>query len=364
MLPYLFLYFIAFVFSFYNYIKENANKIPFFLLMLLVGVFAGSRFKIGGYDYDVYELMYENTSSNLFEALSSKYFLLITTEKGYIILMSLFNALGFDFNEFLLSLGILCSIGLFFVFTRYSKLLYLVVAIFFAKGFLFYFFTAQRQIIAMTICWLAIKFVIKKKLLKFILLVALASFFHTSAITFIILYPISRLKFTNIKVIYLIIGSFLVGVLKIGSAFGIFISQYLPFSADKLNKYLSTGSLGVNILNFVEMVPILLIVLHFRKKIEVKIPHFNIFFNMYILFIMMTFAFYDFDFIARIKGYFVIGYIIILSSLVYIPLKKNVGIGIVFLLLLYCLAVFVRELLVFDNGDGYLPYNSFLLNSF
>ncbi|WP_171817674.1 EpsG family protein [Chryseobacterium sp. StRB126] len=334
------------------------------LFILAVGIYAGSRLNLGGYDYDVYELMYNNTNSDFSDLVSPGYFLLQTTEKGYIFVMSFFRFLHAGFNTFFIFLGLFCSFGLFFVFRQYSKFPYLILTIFLAKGYLYYFFTAQRQIIAMVICWIALKAVIDRKLIPFLLLVVLASFFHTSAIVFVIVYPIVTLKITNKGVIMLLLGSILIGVLKIGIILGTFISGFLPFGADKLTGYLEGETTGVNILNFIEMVPILFIILHFRKNIEKKIDNFNALFNIYLVFVLITFAFYDFVFIARLKGYFLIGYIIILSSLCYIPQKKKLGIGIVFLLLLYCFAVYARELLTFDDGEGYLPYRSYLFNNF
>jgi transmembrane protein EpsG len=364
MLPYILLYSVSFILSLYNYLKENTNKVIFCILMLCVGIFAGSRLNIGGYDYDVYELMYENTSQNFSDLISTDYFLLKTTEKGYILIMSVFRYLNADFNTFFLVCGIACSLGLFFVFKKYSKFPYLILTIFFAKGYLYYFFTAQRQIIAMVICWLAIKFVIERKLIKFLILIIAASFFHTSAVIFILAYPLFTVKITNKRVVILLGISLLIGLLKVGSALGMIISNYLPFGADKLTGYLDGEGSGVNVLNFIEIIPVLFILLNFRKKIEHQIKYFNIFFNLYLVYIMITFAFYDFAFIARLKGYFLIGYIIILSSLVYIPSKKNIGIGIISVLLMYCFASYIRELLVFDNGEGYLPYNSYLFNDF
>lgn len=364
MIPYIILYLSSALLAFYNYLKDRTNIVPFLLFMLIVGAYAGSRLNLGGYDYDVYELMYNNTNSDFSDLISPDYFLLQTTEKGYIFVMSFFRFLNTDFNSFFLFLGIFCSFGLFFVFKRSSKFPYLILTIFLAKGYLYYFFTAQRQIIAMVICWIAIQSVIDKKLVKFLILVILASFFHTSAVAFLVIYPIVHKRITNKEVIMFLCASILVGVLKIGLAMGVFISNYLPFGSDKLTGYLEGETTGVNILNFIEIVPIFFIILKFRDKLEVQVKNFNIFFNIYLLFVFITFAFYDFVFIARLKGYFSIGYIIVMSSLCYIPKKKSVGIGIVFLLILYLFAVYARELLTFDDGEGYLPYRSYLFNNF
>ncbi|MDM1556710.1 EpsG family protein [Chryseobacterium indologenes] len=364
MIPYIILYFSSTLLSFYTYLKERTNAIPFLLFILAVGIFAGSRLNLGGYDYDVYELMYNNTNSNFSDVISPDYFLLQTTEKGYVFLMSIFRFLNTDFNTFFIFLGLFCTLGLFFVFRQYSKFPYLILTIFLAKGYLYYFFTAQRQILAMVVCWIALKAAIERKLIPFLLLIVLASFFHTSALAFVIVYPIITLKLTNKKVIILLAGAILIGVFKIGILLGTVISGYLPFGADKLTGYLEGETTGVNILNFIEMIPILFIILHFRKKLEGKVSHFNALFNIYLVFVLITFAFYDFVFIARLKGYFLIGYIVILSTLCYIPQVKRIGIGIVFLLLCYCFAVYVRELLTFDDGEGYLPYRSYLFNNY
>lgn len=364
MIPYIILYLSSTLLSFYNYLREKTNAVPFLLFILFVGAYAGSRLNLGGYDYDVYELMYNNTNSDFSDLFSPSYFLLQSTEKGYIFLMSLFRFLNTDFNTFFLFLGLFCGLGLFFVFKRSSKFPYLILTIFLAKGYLYYFFTAQRQIVAMVICWIALQSVIDRKLIKFLILVIIASFFHTSAIAFVVIYPIVNQKITNKGVIILLFASILIGVLKIGLILGIFISSYLPFGADKLTGYLEGETTGVNILNFIEIVPIFFIILKYRSKLETKVSNFNTFFNIYLIYVLITFAFYDFVFIARLKGYFLIGYIIILSSLCYIPQKKNIGIGIIFLLLMYCFAVYARELLTFDNGEGYLPYRSYLFNNF
>ncbi|AZA63739.1 EpsG family protein [Chryseobacterium carnipullorum] len=235
---------------------------------------------------------------------------------------------------------------------------------FLCKGVFILFFTAQRQIIAMIICWLAIQFVIERKFFKFFLMVLLASFFHTSAILFIVVYFLYRVKISNKRTVVLLFISIGMGVLKIGSLIGMQISSFLPFGGEKLTGYLEEEGAGANVLNFIEMVPILFVILMNRYRIENKIKYFNLFFNLYVIFMMITFAFYDFAFIARLKGYFIIGYIVILSSLLFIPNKKSVGIGILLILIFYCFAVYTRELLVFDNGEGYLPYKSYLFKDF
>lgn len=360
MIPYILTYFAIFILALDSYFKNRSNKVVFLIVALFIGILSGTRVEtLGGYDTSVYKLMYENVRGYT-DFVNPEHFLLQTTERGYILLMAFIKSLGFNFNYFLLILGLFSGAVLFFVFTKYTKYAFVVLAIFLSKGYLYYFFTAQRQVIAMCICWLAITFVIKKKFIPFIILVILASLFHYSAIVFLVVYFIDRIKLNNKHVITLIIVAILTGVFKLGIMLGSALSNILPFGGEKLSGYVTGNDGGINVLNFIELIPILFLVLSNRNDITNRTPYYNLFFNIYLLYILITFAFYDFSFIARLKGYFVIGYIIVIASLLDVTEKKKIGIGILVLILLYCFAVMIRELLVFDEGTGYLPYKSFL----
>lgn len=362
MLPYILTYLVIFILSVDSYFRNRSNKLIFLLVSLFIGGLAGSRVEtLGGYDTGVYKLMYDNVRGYI-DVFSPEYFLLLTTERGYVFLMALIKSLGFNFNYFLLTVGLSCGVALFYIFSKYTKYAFIVLAIFLSKGYLYYFFTAQRQVIAMCICWFALTFVINKKFLPFFLMVVLASLFHSSAIVFLVIYFIDRLRFNNRQVIALIIASILTGVLKLGALLGIALSSILPFGGEKLSGYVTGATGGINVLNFIELIPILFFVLSNRDNITNRTPYYNLFFNIYLIYVLITFAFFDFSFIARLKGYFVLGYIVVIASLLDVTKKKEIGIGVLVLILLYCFAVMVRELLVFDDGKGYLPYKSFLFN--
>jgi GDPmannose 4,6-dehydratase len=267
--------------------------------------------------------------------------------------------IGFDFNYFLLFLGVFSSICLFFIFKNNTNQVYLAVAVFMAKGFLYYFFTAQRQILAMCICWLALKYALEKKGIRFLLLILIASTLHSSAIIFVFVYFISNLRINNQWTINILIGSIFIGVFKIGVIIGLVVSSYLPFGSEKVIDYLENEGSGINILNFFEMIPIMFFIIVTRTKMEASSRNFNLFFNLNLIFFVLTFAFYDFAIIARLKGYFVIGYILMIVSLVTQIKNKKTGYMLVVLILIYCLVVYSRELLTFDNGEGYMPYSSF-----
>ncbi|MDR6516360.1 EpsG family protein [Chryseobacterium camelliae] len=362
MVPYLIIYFSISIASLYNVFIKRYNFTLFLILILIIGVFSGSRItSLGGYDTDVYSKVFSEVPSNFSDALTADSFYLLSMEKGYIIINWLAKGLGLNFNQFLLSLGIISAIGLYSVFKKYSQYYFVVLLIFLAKGYLYYFFTAQRQVLAMILCWYSIHFLLNKKLWIFVLCIIIAIQFHTSSIVFFIAYFCSRYRLNNKWAVIIVTISLIVGLSKIGLLVGQSFSAYLPGEqiSEKVNNYIENSEAGVNILNFLELVPFFLILIYWRKSIEEKFPNFDFFFNIFLVYLCLTFAFYNFQFIARLKGYFVIGYILMISSFFYIGSNK-VKFGILLIVIFYCLAVFVRELLVFDDGEGYLPYQSFL----
>jgi len=360
MYPYLITFSLISIFAVNSYFKNFTSKVILLFLTLLVGGLAGSRVHtLGGFDTGVYKLMYENLRGYI-DVFSPDYFLLQTTERGFIFLMVTIKSLGINFNFFLLILGLFCGLAIYFIFSRFTKYPIIILAIFLSKGYLYYFFTAQRQIVAMCICWLAILFVINKKFLPFVTLIVLASLIHSSAIIFLPIYFINRFNFSNRQVIILILASVLVGVLKLGALIGTSISNILPIGGEKLSGYINNAEGGINILNYLELIPVLFLVLTNKINIINSTPYYKLFFNIFLVYVLITFAFFDFSFIARLKGYFIIGYIVVIASLLDVTKKREYGIGILIFILLYCFVVMIRELLVFDGGEGYLPYESFL----
>lgn len=344
-------------------VKEFRDKINGFiglLIFLILGIFAGSRYKIGGSDYDAYEAYY-NLAPNKFDRVYSNDYdsFLESTEKGYIYLMTFFKQINLNFNIFLIIIGGICAITIYYSFKKYTSYLFVTTLIFLTKGYLYYFFTAQRQIIAMAICWISIKYIIEEKLYKFILLVILASLFHSSALFFIIIYFTNKIYLTNKKIFVIIAVSIVFGLFYIGPLLSIAISNFLPIGGDKLLTYLEGESSSVNILNFFELVPLLFIITLNRDRISKKTKYFNLLLNMFILYIALTIAFYDFSFISRLKGYFIIGYVAMFASIITIPNEKKIGFGLLILMIIYCFMVFVRELITFNGGTGYLPYSSY-----
>ena len=360
MVIYIFLFLVVMLLFLDSIYTKRLNTLIFYGVILSLGIISGSRVTtLGGYDTEVYSIIYQNTPNSFREAYFSQAFLVVGIERGYIFINSLFKQLGFTFNEFLLIIGVISSTVTGIIFKKYSRYVLFVILIFLTKGYLYYFFTAQRQILAMMICWLALQFVIQRKVIPFILLVLLASQFHSSALFFIIVYPLYLIKLTKKRIIIFYIASILIGVLKIGALLSIFLGGYLQQdSSEKLSNYVNNSNEGVNPLNFIELIPIIFVIVKYSDVLKKNVKYYDILIVLFFLYTGLTFAFYDFIFIARLKGYFIIGYVTLVS---YIPFlfKNKLKFGVIFLMIIYFLLVFIRELLTFSDGTGYIPYKAF-----
>lgn len=128
-------------------------------------------------------------------------------EIGYII----FNKVLYYFNTdpfilFFISSAFVTGTIFWFV-SRYSKSLWMSIFLFLNLRIYYFTLSGIRQSIALSIVLISFYFLEKNKKISFILLVLLASTFHTSAILFIIVYPLSKIKFTKkIMVVYLLIS--------------------------------------------------------------------------------------------------------------------------------------------------------------
>ena len=119
-------------------------------------------------------------------------------ERGYIILNKM---VGTIYNNRQFFLGVCAFIGLAPImayFAKHSTLPYLSVVIYMGLPVFLMQFSGLRQIIAISITILSMKFVEEKKPLRFLLAIWIAINFHKSAFVFVIAYPLYHLRLNDI----------------------------------------------------------------------------------------------------------------------------------------------------------------------
>jgi len=183
--------------------------LPMFLLFVL-------RYKNVGGDTAGFVNFFENTVRNFdfFELFTSKY--TKTTEWGYLIYVKLISYLTDSYTLYFLINGLVIFGSLMHFANKYTKNPSLFLFLFVVLGTYSFVLTGLRQALAMAVCMWAVDFVKKKKFIRFVLTVFLASLFHKSAWIFLMIYPFAKLKRTDAVVAAYVITA---TVLFVGFAF-------------------------------------------------------------------------------------------------------------------------------------------------
>lgn len=118
-------------------------------------------------------------------------------ELGYMNYMALIHHFTNDVQVFLFITALVVVIPIVYLIYKYSKNVMFSILIY-TSWYLYYFsFSGLRQAIAIGLCAIATNFLFKRKLVPFVAIVYAASLFHTSALLFIIAYPLYVYRISN-----------------------------------------------------------------------------------------------------------------------------------------------------------------------
>ena len=191
-----------------NLIVTSTVFFLFFLLLCLRNTF-------GFFDLPNYYNFYSAIKSETFlSILKGTHFLkphnFQNIESGYVWLNWIMARAGFGFQGILIVQAFVVSLSLFLFVKRYSLNPCLAVFFYLCIGGLTDHTYIVRQSFAFAILLFAIPAVVEKKPIKFLLIVILAALFHRTAISFLLIYPLSYIKVNCKTGIIAIIATLLV----------------------------------------------------------------------------------------------------------------------------------------------------------
>jgi len=194
------------LFSFYNLtdLNRNRNKYLRILSFLMILVVGGLRYKVGA-DWDSYKNIYYETINiaDIFNAREEKLFMFFLYISKKIINSYSF----FVFIFFLVSFYIKYN-----VFKKYSSDIFLSLIIYFYTLFLIYDVNGIRQGMALGLVLFSIRYILNKELLQFLVIISIATLFHTSAIIFIPFYWLANFTISKKIIIVVIISSLIISI--------------------------------------------------------------------------------------------------------------------------------------------------------
>lgn len=202
--------------------KHNkfTRKIFFLLMLVELGLIMGMRSVNVGEDtisyYNIY-LLSESAGS-----IASLSFLDI--EYGYLLLNRVLSYFSHSPQLLFMATGFFIAFSTLRFIEKNTRIFWLGVIIYVTIGKFFYDMNALRQALAVAILLFSYPFILKRKFIPFILITAAASFMHTSALFFTIIYFLYPLKLRLMNIL-------LYGVISIiGLIVLLLIVRFTPYA--------------------------------------------------------------------------------------------------------------------------------------
>lgn len=338
--------------------------ICYFLLALTSGL----RYETGT-DYFAYANIFDNSQDIMEFSFFSLYI-----EPSYALLNSLFYSLGFNINMMYLTIALITTAILLNSFKRYvgQKYYLFAVIIYYSVSYFLLDMSGIRQAIALSIFIYSIRFVIEKCFWSFFLMIVFAFTFHRSAIILLVVYPISRIYIKSwMHIIILLLGIFLMvakitllqPILQLGST--IFISgpiagKLLAFTTNSFFAVPRTITVGLMI-----YIPVYVIAIVKRKKLEQLVPYYNVILNLFLCFIITLFLLYESkDISIRFSSYFTFAFALTLPLLLSF-LKQDVKNLIIGFSVIFFISVYAMRNMILEGESTtimYRPYQNYIFH--
>ena len=287
-------------------------------------------------------------------------------EYGFIALNKLLSLINKNERFFIIVISVFTQAIIFKAIKRYSKspsfsYFVYVVFVFWATSL-----NLVRLFLSISICLLSLEHIKKNEIFQFCIIVILAGTIHSSALVFLLLYPLSKVKLSNKLILLFITGCVLLNIL---------VESILPsiirfFSSIYYQRYaggLGTGS-GQGMLML--LIAILAVCYFNYTSIEKKntenslyeqdfMREYDLWIKMLMLGIVFNIVAMRLEIAARMMWYFKIGLLFLLPNTLLnfeIRVKHNTAIKVFFLLIIIvALIVYYNSAMLTDNF-GITPY--------
>ena len=366
-------YLIIFFFSVFALIlnniltKENEKMIIEIVILIILCLISGTRYKLGGTDYFIYEKMFDvvpTLGDFNFDTVHGIYGT-FGAEKGYLYLNSIVKSLGFNFYGFTLLHSMFFYFSLYKGLKKYTNNFNLLIIVFLYKMFFYNTFISLRQSITIGIFFLAMHYIQEKKIVKYFMMCFIATLFHKGALILFFIYFINKIQLTKkilIKINIFFIPTIVLSVinfpiLKYFNFIVTFLSD--PTLADKTSRLVNEGySSSIGIFHTLEYFFVMFLVIHFFEQITSLDKNAEFILKLFVILLPLFTLFRGYEILTRFKDYFILTYPIILGYLCLID-EKRMRTILQFGIVSICLLGFIRYLVLFDGG-ALMPYSSYL----
>lgn len=331
---------------------------------MLIFVFCLFVFQVGfrwqtGTDWEPYLLHFEfvNNLDDVYSPISG-------FEIGYGFFIYIVKNLWNSYSAFLFIHAIVYYILVFSAFKKLSPYVFISLLVFYAitMGVM----GSNRQLISLSICLFALRYVVNKNAVKFFLLVGFAFLFHSSALLFIVYFFLNR----NIKqswIFTILILCFIIGKTSIPMLLFSFVGnnigamgeyKSLVYLMDSKNDFESLSILGL-----VKRIFFLGLFIYHYDSLTTKLSYYKIIFNGYFVGLIIYFLFSSSILVLVNRGslYFTVMEALLISSQFLMVKDKHYKVH--FLLAVFIVSIFLFFQSIGGYADLFVPYKGIFINT-
>ena len=199
--------------------KYRNRNIAIFCFILVWGLLALRHPSMGkDLRYEQEKVGYIQSFFNIIEKSWTEVFLLdnyYNYEKGYLILNKLIGSIFPNIQFFLAVVAFLSLAPIFYVIYKKSVSPVFSILVYMGLSPFLLTYSGLRQSIAIAMCFLSIIYIERKRILPFICIILLATTIHTSALVFLLAYPLYQIRFSQKTRLVTIFGIGLVYLIRV-----------------------------------------------------------------------------------------------------------------------------------------------------
>ena len=275
-------------------------------------------------------------------------------EYGFSAICKMLYLLDDDYTLFLFFTSLWISFFYYICIKKYSMYPLLSVLIFYCWGFWTSSMNIIRQMMVIPLLYISIEKALDRDFKKFLLMIIIASFIHTSALIFIPIYFLVKIKI-DIKFIWMTI-CFTLLVVFLGNDI---LSSLLANTGYSIYFHSYQTSSGLNTLIFLIVVLVLSFIL--RKRLEIIDKNINVWILFIMISIISTSMAMQIGPIERITKIFITSIMFLFAD--FYLLTKKYNCGFLSLIILILMLTYYYNGIIMDSvhsSSGTIPYETWL----
>ena len=333
----------------------TANR-PVFLIMLIIALllFSGLRHKTVGNDTSAYFSRYIALSeaSNFEEGMKS---VKDNSDTGFYMFMWGFAKVIKNPQVFLAFISLIYMLGIMFVCYWESPDYAFSMLYVYCMGMFFFSMTGLRQTVAMGLVMLSYMFVVKRKLIPFVIVVLLAMQMHKSALVFVIIYPIANMRAGWPRL--LLVLAFFILVLAFRNSIGAWIIEKMPDEIvdERITGYIKSTT-QYTASGFIIQLIMFVFCMRYHDAVVGDLPHREVLYNLAFFGLMFQAAAMSIAEFFRVSMYFSWSYTALLPiCMQYEPDQRNYEFVRIMIVVAFVAYFFYSTL----DSCGIVPYSFF-----